>query len=78
MNGARYAWMGVNLLPFLDRERLKAAMNAADQNEELLKPNEKKFMGEIQDSVVLAEKAFDIDCHFGSCLSTFLQLVKRS
>jgi len=23
VNGARYAWMGVNLLPFLDRERLK-------------------------------------------------------
>jgi len=22
INGARYAWMGVNLLPFIDRERL--------------------------------------------------------
>ena len=30
VNGARFAWMGVNLLPFLDRERLKAAMVEAD------------------------------------------------
>ena len=26
INGARYAWMGVNLLPFIDRERLVKAM----------------------------------------------------
>jgi len=26
INGARYAWMGVNLLPFADRKRIKAAM----------------------------------------------------
>lgn len=30
INGARYAWMGVNLLPFIDRERLKVAMIKAD------------------------------------------------
>jgi 5'-3' exonuclease len=32
VNGARFAWMGVNLLPFLDRERLKKAMNDADES----------------------------------------------
>lgn len=51
INGARYAWMGVNLLPFLDRERLKAAMIKADQSESLLKPAEKirnKRTGDIR------------------------------
>jgi len=51
INGARYAWMGVNLLPFLDRERLKSAMVAADQSESLLKPAEKtrnKRTGDIR------------------------------
>ena len=51
INGARYAWMGVNLLPFLDRERLKAAMVKADNNEKLLKPAEKirnKRTGDIR------------------------------
>ena len=27
INGARYAWMGVNLLPFIDRKRLLHAMS---------------------------------------------------
>jgi 5'-3' exoribonuclease 2 len=27
VNGARYEWMGVNLLPFIDRVRLVKAMN---------------------------------------------------
>lgn len=43
--------MGVNLLPFLDRERLKSAMVKADQNETLLKPAEKirnKRTGDIR------------------------------
>ena len=40
VNGARHAWMGVNLLPFLDRERLKVAMNKADGGETLLTPFE--------------------------------------
>lgn len=51
VNGARYAWMGVNLLPFLDRERLKAAMTGADEDEALLKPNEQtrnKRTGDIR------------------------------
>lgn len=30
VNGARYAWMGVNLLPFIDRQRLCKAMKKAD------------------------------------------------
>lgn len=42
INGARYAWMGVNLLPFLDRERLKVAMNKADENETKLTPHEQE------------------------------------
>ena len=31
VNGAAFAWMGVNLLPFIDKPRLLAAMNKADQ-----------------------------------------------
>lgn len=42
INGARYAWMGVNLLPFLDRERLKFAMNKADDGESKLTQHEKE------------------------------------
>jgi 5'-3' exoribonuclease 2 len=32
INGAAYAWMGVNLLPFIDKPRLIAAMAKADEN----------------------------------------------
>ena len=32
VNGAAFAWMGVNLLPFIDKERLLCAMARADQN----------------------------------------------
>jgi len=32
VNGAAYAWMGVNLLPFIDKARLLAAMRKADNN----------------------------------------------
>jgi len=51
INGARYAWMGVNLLPFLDRERLKFAMNKADEGESKLTLHEKernRVTGEIR------------------------------
>ena len=34
--------MGVNLLPFIDRDRLIKAMNQADQNGELLTKNEQE------------------------------------
>lgn len=30
INGARFAWMGVNLLPFIDRQRLIKAMRRVD------------------------------------------------
>jgi len=30
VNGAAFAWMGVNLLPFIDRQRLAKAMRKAD------------------------------------------------
>ena len=30
VNGAAYAWMGVNILPFIDMPRLLVAMNKAD------------------------------------------------
>ena len=42
INGARYAWMGVNLLPFIDRERLKFAMTKADDGESTLTQHEKE------------------------------------
>src|SRR3569833_4292330 len=32
VNGARYAWMGVNLLPFIDRSRLVKALKKAERN----------------------------------------------
>jgi 5'-3' exoribonuclease 2 len=32
INGARYAWMGVNLLPFIDRQRLVDAMKRAEKD----------------------------------------------
>ena len=51
INGARYAWMGVNLLPFLDRERLKYAMNKADEGESTLTAHEKdrnRLTGDIR------------------------------
>jgi 5'-3' exoribonuclease 2 len=31
INGARFAWMGVNLLPFIDRARLVAAMKKVEK-----------------------------------------------
>lgn len=45
INGARYAWMGVNLLPFIDRERLVKAMKKVEN----LSENEKlrNKLGEI-------------------------------
>ena len=51
LNGARYAWMGVNLLPFIDWGRLLAAVRKADQDEELLSPAERtrnKPTGEVR------------------------------
>ena len=50
INGARYAWMGVDLLPFIDRGRLLKAMNEADQGFEKLTEDEKirnKRIGDI-------------------------------
>lgn len=41
INGARYAWMGVNLLPFIDKRRLLAAMAKADQGYNKLTKDEK-------------------------------------
>ena len=32
INGAAYAWMGVNLLPYIDNDRLLKAMRKADNN----------------------------------------------
>ena len=36
VNGAAFAWMGVNLLPFIDKPRLLKAMAKADNNQERL------------------------------------------
>lgn len=36
INGAKFAWMGVNLLSFIDRDRLLSAMRKADEDENLL------------------------------------------
>jgi len=43
INGQRFEWMGVTLLPFIDRERLVKAMNKADRNQEALTQHEKEL-----------------------------------
>ena len=51
INGARYAWMGVNLLPFIDRARLKKAMDQADEGGSKLSPQERernKVYGDVR------------------------------
>jgi len=40
INGARFAWMGVNLLPFIERERLVRAIKKADDNGKKLTQSE--------------------------------------
>lgn len=50
VNGAAFAWMGVNLLPFIDRPRLLTAMNRADQGYAKLTDSERtrnKVTGDI-------------------------------
>ena len=50
VNGAAFAWMGVNLLPFIDKPRLLTAMAKADNNQERLTQKERdrnKAEGEI-------------------------------
>jgi 5'-3' exoribonuclease 2 len=50
INGAAFLWMAVNLLPFIDQDRLIKAMREADQNETRLTPAEKernKRVGDI-------------------------------
>ena len=42
INGAAYAWMGVNLLPFIDTERLISAMSKADEDQTKLTTAEKE------------------------------------
>ena len=42
VNGAAYAWMGVNLLPFISKERLLNAMNKADGNQTKLTEAERE------------------------------------
>jgi 5'-3' exoribonuclease 2 len=43
INGARFAWMGVALLPFIDRERLINAMKKADRDGEALSEHEREM-----------------------------------
>ena len=56
INGARYAWMGVDLLPFIDRPRLLKAMSEADQGYEKLTENEKIRNKRIGDISLFFEK----------------------
>ena len=43
VNGARYEWMGVTLLPFIDRHRLVKAMKKADRDGAALNEHEKEL-----------------------------------
>ena len=56
INGARYAWMGVDLLPFIDRDRLLKAMNEADQGYAKLTEDEKIRNKRIGDISLFFEK----------------------
>ncbi len=49
INGQRFEWMGVTLLPFIDRDRLVKAMKKADRNGEALTDHEKELnsFGEV-------------------------------
>ena len=50
INGAAFAWMGVNLLPFIDMERLLKAMAVADDGYKKLTKDEQarnKLSGDI-------------------------------
>ena len=42
VNGAAFAWMGVNLLPFIDKPRLLTAMAKADENGNKLTQSEQE------------------------------------
>jgi 5'-3' exonuclease len=43
VNGMRYEWMGVTLLPFIDRHRLVKAMKKADRDGAALNDHEKEL-----------------------------------
>ena len=57
VNGAAYAWMGVNLLPFIDKERLLAAMNKADEGQSKLTPHERERNKETGDIFLFLQSA---------------------
>ena len=42
INGAAFAWMGVNLLPFISKDRLLRAMEAADEGQTKLTEQERE------------------------------------
>lgn len=52
INGAAYAWMGVNLLPFIDEQRLYSAMKQADSDSEKLTVQEKKRNRRVGDTLI--------------------------
>lgn len=56
VNGAAYAWMGVNLLPFIDQERLFKAMKEADKDQNNLTPEERNRNKRIGDVYVYFRK----------------------
>lgn len=60
VNGAAYAWMGVNLLPFIDQDRLFKAMKTVDNDHKKLSEIEKlrnKRTGVINVYFVKKEKS---------------------
>jgi 5'-3' exonuclease len=52
----RYAWMGVALLPFIDRERLVKAMKKADRNGKALSVHEREDLNKKGDVIVFFEE----------------------
>jgi len=54
INGAAFAWMGVNLLPYIDMERLIKAMTRADCDSQKLSAYEKERNKRIGDVYAFA------------------------
>mmetsp|Transcript_9768 Transcript_9768/g.16448 ORF Transcript_9768/g.16448 Transcript_9768/m.16448 type:complete len:314 (-) Transcript_9768:622-1563(-) len=68
INGARYAWMGVNLLPFIDRKRLVKAMRLADDFQGRLSPSERernKLTGVLYIYMNVTKRAREIAPDYG-------------
>lgn len=71
INGARYEWMGVPLLPFIDWKRLQKALRRVDRNGAALTAHEKE-LNKIGDVYVFFA---DHDAHTGGLNKSLKSIV---